>query len=138
MFINGAIADNIINKTSNSVAKNAGAIAVFIGKVRDDIIDGHKVEKIEFTAQQTIAETISDEIVAKSKKQFGILNAVIWHSLGPVKTGETCFFVKVTGKHRKESFAALSFIVDEVKSRCPIFGKEILTGGGYKWKENKI
>ncbi len=138
MFTNGAVSDKIINKASHTVAKNAGAIVVFVGKVREDSFDGHKVEKIEFTAQQTIAETVSVEIIAESKKQFGILNAEIWHSLGMVKTGEACFFVKVSGQHRKESFAALTYIVDEVKSRCPIFGKEILTGGGYKWKENKI
>jgi molybdopterin synthase catalytic subunit len=137
MFVSGAIPDTVLNNVSLTESNFAGAIAVFVGKVRADKIQNDSVESIEFTSQQQIAESTAKEIIEESKDRFGILNVEIWHSLGTVKTGEACFFVKVIGKHRKESFTALPFIVDEIKSRCPIFGKEILTGGGYKWKENK-
>jgi molybdopterin synthase catalytic subunit len=137
MFVNGAIPDIILRETASADSDVAGAIAVFIGKVRGDSIEGEKVECIEFTSQQQIAESVVGDIIEECKMQFGILQAEVWHSLGNVKSGEACFFVKVIGKHRKESFAALPYIVDEIKSRCPIFGKEILTNGGHKWKENK-
>ena len=135
MFINGPIPNNLLIASTERDAE--GAIAIFIGKVRADRIDNDIVESIEFTSQPQIAISTVNEIIEESKKRFGILNAEIWHSLGIVNTGEACFLVKVMGKHRSESFAALPYIVDQVKSRCPIFGKEILAGGGYKWKENK-
>ena len=135
MFVTGAIPENILGLTAAD-SKDAGAVAVFVGKVRADIIDDREVESIEFSAQQTIAELQAAEIIEESKKRFGIFHAEIWHSLGNVKAGEPCFLVKVFGKHRRESFSALPFIVDEVKHRCPVFGKEIFSGGDYKWKEN--
>lgn len=137
MFVEGAIPNDILQNTTASDTDSEGAIAVFVGKVRGDKIDDRKVEKIEFTAQESIAESTFVEIIEESKKRFGILDAEIFHSLGTVRTGEACFLVKVTGRHRKESFAAMPYIVDEVKNRCPIFGKEILTGGVHTWKENK-
>jgi molybdopterin synthase catalytic subunit len=138
MFVNGAIPDNILYDTASTESDIAGAIAVFIGKVRGDSIGGKKVESIEFTSQQQISESVAIEIIEESKQQYGIHHAEIWHSLGNVKKEEACFFVKVVSKHRKESFAALPYIVDEVKNRCPIFGKEILSDGDHKWKENKV
>lgn len=137
MLVNGAIPDELLNENAGTGNELAGALAVFIGKVRGDIINGKKVENIEFTAQESIAESISVIIIKESKNQFEILDAEVFHSIGTVNLGEACFLVKVWGRHRKESFAALQYIVDEVKNRCPIFGKEVFSGGYYKWKENK-
>jgi molybdopterin synthase catalytic subunit len=138
MFVHGAIPDKLTSEIREAENTLAGAIAVFAGRVRADQIEGNSVEWIEFTAQQALAEQIAARIIEEGKNKFGILRADIWHSLGKVKTGDVCFLVKVVGKHRAESFAALSYIVDEVKSRCPVFGKEMLTGGKYRWKENKV
>jgi len=40
--------------------------------------------------------------------------------------------------HRKESFEAIQYIVNEIKKRCPIFGEEVLASGDKKWKENTM
>ena len=138
MFVTGPIPESILNAIASAESDKTGAVAAFIGRVRGDNIDGKTVEKIEFTCHQSIAEKTVEEIIKESKKRFRILHAEIWHSIGTVKKGEPCFLVKVLGTHRRESFAALPYIVDEVKSRCPVFGKEILPDGQYKWKENKI
>lgn len=135
MLIKGAIPESILRNEVDTENGSIGAIAVFVGKVRSDFVEGRKVEKIEFTAQQSITEAVAAEIIDESIKRFGILNAEVWHSIGTVATGQACFLVKVYGQHRNESFAALPHIVDEIKRRCPIFGKEILAGGEYVWKE---
>jgi molybdopterin synthase catalytic subunit len=138
MFVQGAIPGHILQESANTGSEEPGAIAVFIGKVRGDVIEGKRVASIEFTAQQLIAEKVAGTILEESKKQFGLSTAEIWHSLGKVKTGEACFYVRVVGKHREESFHALPYIVNEVKRRCPVFGREIFSDGDYQWKENKI
>ena len=44
------------------------------------------------------------------------------------------FVVEKTGLFHQ---AIQVLIVDEIKNRCPVFGKEIFVDGQYKWKENK-
>jgi len=134
MFINGAIPFTQIERAYKEYEDNGGANTFFVGKVRADIAADSVVRSIEFTAQKKIAERVANEIVEFSKKQFGILKAEIWHSLGLIHVGEPCFLVVVVAKHREESFKALQYIVDEVNKQCPIFGKEIFNDGNYQWK----
>lgn len=135
MFIKGAIPFAEIERAYKQSEEDGGANAFFVGKVRADIAANAVVRSIEFTAQKEIADRVADEIIEFSKKQFGILNAEIWHSMGLVHVGEPCFLVMVVAKHREESFKALQYIVDEVKKQCPIFGKEIFNDGNYQWKK---
>ncbi len=137
MFLNGPIPGALIEKELDTSEAQAGATAIFIGKVRADKVKSSVVRAIEFTAQQNIANKTAVEIIEGCKKEKGVLNAEIWHSLGNVLSGQPCFLVIVNSKHRKESFEALQWIVDEVKKQCPIFGKEIFEDGRYQWKKNK-
>ena len=61
----------------------------------------------------------------------------IYHSIGKVKIGEICLFVFVSSKHRKEVQKAIEFLVEEIKSQAPIFGKEIFNDNSHQWKINK-
>jgi molybdopterin synthase catalytic subunit len=54
-----------------------------------------------------------------------------------VKAGEICLFVFVSSKHRQAAFDALTYIVEEVKAKVPIFGKEIFEDDTHQWKKNK-
>ena len=60
----------------------------------------------------------------------------IYHSIGKVKAGEFCFFVFVSSSHRSPVFQSLEKIVNEIKDRLPIFGKEIFDDKTYQWKVN--
>ena len=61
----------------------------------------------------------------------------IYHSLGIVNAGEICFFVFVSSGHRAPVFESLKGIVNEIKEKLPIFGKEIFENQSYKWKVNQ-
>ena len=137
MIVNGPIATASFENANKPSEDLIGAQASFIGKVRADSVNKSQVKAIEFTAQTEIAERVAGEIIEYSKKTFGILKAEIRHSVGIVPVGEPCFMVVVSAKHRKESFRALEYIVDEVKRQCPIFGKEILNDGNYQWKTSR-
>ena len=62
---------------------------------------------------------------------------LLYRLLCIVKKGELCFFVFVSGPHRKSVFKALPQIVDEIKDKLPIFGKEIFKDASHKWKINQ-
>lgn len=136
-LIKGCITADLITEGEPSTSKNCGAEACFKGVVRSDIHDNKKVISLSFSCSKEIAIPELNLIADEAIKRFDINELTIFHSIGKVNAGKTCFYVGVKSKHRTESFAALPWIVNSVKDRVPLFGKEILEDGGYVWKQNK-
>jgi len=138
VFVSGAIAPEFI---ADSIAKhqsktNIGAHQIFLGQVRADVIDGQTVAAIDYSAYEPMAEQILAEIREQAFAQFDLTCLHIYHSLGTVKAGEICLFVFVSSQHRKASADALHFLVETIKDKVPIFGKEIFENGTHTWKKN--
>lgn len=55
----------------------------------------------------------------------------IHHVIDKVDVGEPSLFVAVLGKHRGETFPALSETVERVKREVPIWKKEFTTSDSY-------
>ncbi|HIA37355.1 MAG TPA: molybdenum cofactor biosynthesis protein MoaE [Flavobacteriales bacterium] len=130
VLLQGPISPQFI---SNSIEKhqsktNIGAHDIFLGQVRNDIISGKEVTGINYTAFQKIREAAFEK--------FDLICMHIYHSTGFVRSGEISLFVFVSSAHREEAFQSCSFIVNEIKEKVPIFGKEILLDGTHTWKEN--
>lgn len=139
VFIDGAITPEFI---ANSIAKHStkttiGAHDIFLGQVRNDIINDKQVIAIEYTAYQEMAEDKFHEIRESAFEKFNLTCMHIYHSLGNVKAGEISLFVFVSSAHRPAAFDACRWIVEEIKANVPIWGKEILEDNTYAWKENK-
>jgi molybdopterin synthase catalytic subunit len=138
IFVNGVISAEFIG---NSIAKHQskieiGAHNIFLGQVRADEIEGKKVVAIEYTAYEEMAENSFHEIREATFEKFNLTCMHIYHSLGLVKTGEICLFVFVSAPRRKVVFEAIEFVVEEIKAKAPIFGKEIFEDETYTWKQN--
>ena len=139
VFKEGAISTDFI---ANSIAKHQvktgiGAHNIFLGQVRADIIDNKKVTAIEYTCYQEMANTKFHEIREATFEQFNLTCMHIYHSIGVVDTGDICLFVFVSSPRRKEVFRALEYVVEEIKSKAPVFGKEIFEDKSHQWKVNK-
>jgi molybdopterin synthase catalytic subunit len=137
-FIQGAISAESIG---NSIAKHQskttiGAHNIFLGQVRTDEIDGKIVVAIEYSAYEEMAEQSFYEIRESAFAKYDITCMHIYHSLGVVKTGEICLFVFVSAPRRKVVFEAIEFLVEEIKHKVPVFGKEIFEDETYTWKKN--
>jgi molybdopterin synthase catalytic subunit len=83
-----------------------------------------------------MAEQSFYEIRESAFAQFELSCLHIYHSLGEVKTGEICLFVFVSAPRRKVVYEALEFLVEAIKEKAPIFGKEIFEDASYTWKKN--
>lgn len=138
MFIQGAITPDFIAKSiANHQSKTQiGAHDIFLGQVRADEIEGKKVEAIEYSAYEEMANLKFHEIREAAFKRFDLSCMHIYHSKGIVKTGEICLFVFVSSPHRKEVFEALHEVVEEIKKQVPVFGKELFEDDSYQWKVN--
>tara|TARA_B100000497_G_C7635322_1_gene381892 strand:- start:844 stop:1287 length:444 start_codon:yes stop_codon:yes gene_type:complete len=139
VFIQGAISSMFIQ---NSIAKHQsktdiGAHNIFLGQVRADMIDDKKVAAIEYTCYQEMANKKFHEIREATFEQFNLTCMHIYHSIGVVDTGDICLFVFVSSPRRKEVFRALEYVVEEIKSKAPVFGKEIFEDKSHQWKVNK-
>lgn len=138
VFVSGAISPDFI---ANSIAKHQvktqiGAHDIFLGQVRADVIDGKKVTAIDYSAYEEMAEEKFHEIREATFEKFELTCMHIYHSLGKVKTGEICLFVFVSAPHRKVVFKALEYLVEEIKEKVPVFGKEMFEDETHQWKVN--
>lgn len=137
-FIQGPISSVFIGE---SIAKHQskttiGAHNIFLGQVRADEIVGKQVVAIDYSAYEEMAEQSFYEIRESAFAQFELSCLHIYHSLGEVKTGEICLFVFVSAPRRKVVYEALEFLVEVIKEKAPIFGKEIFEDASYTWKKN--
>ena len=137
-FIQGPISSVFIGE---SIAKHQskttiGAHNIFLGQVRADEIEGKKVVAIDYSAYEEMAEQSFYEIRESAFAQFELSCLHIYHSLGEVKIGEICLFVFVSAPRRKVVYEALEFLVEAIKEKAPIFGKEIFEDASYTWKKN--
>ena len=138
VFVNGAISPQFI---ADSIAKHStktsiGAHDIFLGQVRNDIINGKTVNSIEYSAYEEMAEEKFHEIREAAFAKYKLTCMHIYHSIGLVKAGEICLFVFVSSSHRKDAFDACRDIVEQIKANVPIFGKEIFEDDSFVWKEN--
>ena len=138
VFIQGAISPEFI---AQSIAKhqsktNIGAHNIFLGQVRADVVDNKAVKAIEYSAYQEMANAKFHEIREAAFDRFDLNCMHIYHSIGTVNAGEICLFVFVSSPRRKIVFEALEYIVEEIKAKVPVFGKEIFEDSTHQWKVN--
>lgn len=139
VFVDGAISPQFIADSiaKHTTKKNIGAHDIFLGQVRDDIKDDKRVVAIDYSAYEEMAEDAFHEIREAAFAKHELVCMHIYHSKGVVKAGEICLFVFVSSKHRKAAFDACQEIVEEIKKKVPIWGREIFEDETIAWKENK-
>lgn len=138
VFISGEIDPAFI---AESIAKHRhkkeiGAHSLFLGQVREDLIDGKKVTAIDYTAYAEMAEEKFAEIREETFAKFPITCMHIYHSLGRVEAGGISLFVFTSSPRREAATEACRFVVEKIKGEVPVWGKEELEDGRGIWKEN--
>ena len=83
-----------------------------------------------------MAEKVFHEIREAAFEKFDLTCLHIYHSIGIVKAGELCLFVFTSSRHRKMAMDACRFIVEEIKLKAPVFGKEVFEDMTHQWKVN--
>ena len=95
MFVEGAITPAFIadSISKHSEKKHIGAHSIFLGQVRNDIIDTREVLAIEYTAYTAMANEKMTDIREEIFTTYPLTCMHIYHSLGVVKSGEISVFV---------------------------------------------
>jgi len=139
VFVQGPIPPEKIAKAiANYESKtNIGAHSIFLGQVRADKIEGRVVKGIDYSAYEEMAEKAFHDIRESAFEQYDMIDCHIYHSLGLVRTGELCLFVFTSSAHRKIAIESCEYVVEEIKAKVPIFGKEIFEDESHQWKVNR-
>lgn len=138
VFVPGPISPAFIGE---SIAKHQtkhviGAHDIFLGQVRADEKEDSVVVAIDYSAYEDMANIEFHKIREVCFDQFEITCMHIYHSKGIVRAGEICLFVFVSAPRRKTVFKAIEFLVEEIKVKIPIFGKELMENQEHSWKVN--
>ena len=112
---------------------SAGALSVFIGNVRNRGRSGN-VSEIYYEAYSEMAEQEMREIEKEAQTKWGIKKLVAIHRIGNIKVGESSIIIGVSSEHRHEAFEACKYVINNVKTRVPVWKKEI-SRESQKWAD---
>jgi molybdopterin synthase catalytic subunit len=110
--------------TKKAKSDDAGAVVTFLGTVRDDGIKKMELEAFREAAMQEL-EQIANEAVGR----FHLKSLDIVHRVGSLSVGDNIVAIVCSAAHRDEAFQGCRYVIDELKSRAPIWKKEILEKG---------
>ncbi|RXA21727.1 molybdopterin synthase [Methanosarcina sp. MSH10X1] len=107
----------------NPAIRKAGAIGTFTGIVRE-LSGNERTSKLEFEKYEPEASKALDLIREELKQKEGILEVLIYHKTGIIKSGEDIVYIVIASAHRTELFPALSEAIERLKAEAPIWKKE--------------
>ena len=110
----------------------SGGFCVFEGWVRNEN-DGRTVERLEYEVYAPLAVSEGEKVIAEAKHRFPFLTACCVHRAGLLEIGDCAVWVGVSAPHRDEAFKACRYIIDEIKTRLPIWKKEHYVDGDSGW-----
>jgi molybdopterin synthase catalytic subunit len=113
---------------------SAGCSVLFTGTVRDHSPGRDGVSKLEYEAYGSVVEDKIADIVTDAMEQWPLIKVAAVHRTGSLEIGESAVMVAVSSAHRADAFPAARFVIDELKSRAPIWKKEHWPGGA-EWVE---
>ena len=112
-----------------------GAVASFVGTVRSRN-DGSAVSGMELEHYPGMTEASIAAIVAQARTRWQLGAVRVIHRVGRLAPGAQIVLVGVASAHRHDAFAACEFIMDYLKTRAPIWKKEIGATGA-RWVESR-
>ena len=109
-----------------------GAIASFVGVVRDHAAGKSGVTGIFYEAFAEMAEAKMAEVGASAHAQFAgdkKMKIAIAHRIGELVVGDASVVIAVGAERRREALAACDFAINRLKQIVPIWKKEKFSNG---------
>ncbi|HTT08551.1 MAG TPA: molybdenum cofactor biosynthesis protein MoaE [Gammaproteobacteria bacterium] len=108
-----------------------GATAVFVGATRD-LSGDDSVQAMHLEHYPGMTEKHLTRIAEEAMQRWPINDALILHRVGDLKPGDPIVLVAAWSAHRADAFAACRFLIEDLKSRAPLWKKEQLEAGS-RW-----
>lgn len=116
---------------------DTGAHAWFAGVTRRTTAadDGaiQITKSLFYEAHHTMAMSELSKIADEAIERYSLKKVVVVHRIGEVPLGEASVLVGCSSAHRKDSFAALPWIMDRLKQDVPIWKRETFHDDSTEW-----
>ncbi|HYW29876.1 MAG TPA: molybdenum cofactor biosynthesis protein MoaE [Gemmatimonas sp.] len=109
-----------------------GAVSLFLGTVRD-LNDGRAVSGMEYEAYVGMADSELRAIAREACAPDPELVVAVEHRIGTLAIGDVSVAIACAHPHRGPAMDATRRIIDELKSRVPIWKKEHYLDGERVW-----
>ncbi|MBM7841904.1 molybdenum cofactor biosynthesis protein MoaE [Herpetosiphon giganteus] len=109
-----------------------GAIVLFEGVARNNF-GGRATAFLEYEAYPEMAEQQLALLGQQAQAQFGIGKVAIHHRIGVLQIGETAVLIAIGSAHRGAAFAAVAWLMDQIKLVVPIWKCEHWADGSQEW-----
>jgi molybdopterin synthase catalytic subunit len=114
-----------------------GAVASFIGTVRDRNDGRAGVSRMELEHYPGMTERAIEAMIDEAQRRFDIRAARVVHRVGVLEPLEQIVLVAVASAHRGEAFKACEFLMDYLKTQAPFWKKET-TPEGSRWVDARV
>ena len=124
---------DIGTETLKVAGHGGGAIASFIGQVRDD----GNLKTLELEHYPAMTDKALREIAEAAQSNWPLHAVTIIHRVGKLSVGENIVLVVTGSDHREAAIESCSFIMDRLKTVAPFWKKETRSDGATKWVEER-
>ena len=111
---------------------SCGGYVSFEGHIRDHN-HGRVVTRLYYEAYEPLATRELTRIAVAAARDHGLHAVRCWHRTGELTPLEPAVIVQVLAPHRAEAFAGCRQVIDELKTRAPIWKKEFYADGDSAW-----
>jgi molybdopterin synthase catalytic subunit len=110
--------------------EHAGALASFVGYCRGD----GGVERLELEHYPGFTEAEVGRLAQAVAARHGLIDLFVIHRVGAIPAGDPIVLVAALSRHRATAFAAVSEMMDYLKTDAPMWKREIGSQGA-RWIE---
>ena len=123
------------NPTTLVQHNSAGGISIFIGTTRDHF-DDKAVISLEYECYQPMAMKEIHALCQQMRDKWSLTRIAILHRIGLVPIGSISVIIAASSEHRQAAISAVEWSITELKTRVPIWKKEIYDNNDSQWKQN--
>ena len=109
-----------IAESAPQMSKDMGAVVTFHGVVRGTE-EGKEITAIDYEANEEMAQHQFDLIFNAIEERWPVGSIRLVHRLGVVPAKEAALRMEIMAPHRAEAFEACQFLINEMKTKVPIW-----------------
>ena len=130
--------DGLYDSVLAGVGDQCGAVAVFVGKVRDysptsKAASFDAVSVLELTHYEGMTQSVLQQIAEQVCSDHNLAGLHVVHRVGKLGLGERIVGLAAASGHRGDAFAGCRAMMERLKADAPFWKKEWLEDGDAVW-----
>jgi len=118
-------------------ARTDGAIVTFEGRVRSRNQE-RSVIRLHYEAYDAMANEVLEQIAKEARERSGAGEVAVQHRSGTLTVGEVSVAIVACAPHRSAAFDATRYVIEQIKTRMPIWKREEYEDGSSRWLDGSV